>query len=415
MLSSTLTSHRLYALSGGQLSAEHAYLANQLPTLQSWHRHLGHANYRAIYDLACSGYTTGMPIDLSAVPPKCDHCILGKQTKTSIPKTHAGDKASRKLGIVHVDLMEHPDTVSVAGNKYIMDIIDDHSSYAWAIHLAAKSDAFNALQAWALAREVKTSSKIGIYRSDNGELKTDSMRDWLLSRGSQHQFTAPHTSAQNGRVERLHRTLMGKACTMRSTCGIPVNHWDEFLLTACYLSNWTPVTSQGSHTPFEHWTGKKPDLLHLREIGCRAFVLVQNHHNPKVYSRSVECVLIGYSLDSKSYCCYHRESHKVFVSYHVSFIESHQCGTMPPPVIAPTSATSMPNIALEEVPDNNTTPFHPSTPMTPDLPRHSGRATKPSKHRCAMVSYPIHSRFSSDPQIHTGSITISFFIHILFI
>jgi hypothetical protein len=71
--------------------------------------------------------------------------------------------------------MEHPDTVSVAGNKYIMDIIDDHSSYAWAIHLAAKSDAFNALQAWALAQEVKTSSKIGIYRSDNGELKTDSM------------------------------------------------------------------------------------------------------------------------------------------------------------------------------------------------------------------------------------------------
>jgi hypothetical protein len=133
MLSGTLTSYHLYALSGVQLSGDHAYLANQLPTLQSWHCHLSHANYRAIYDLMCSGYAIGMPIDLSAIPPKCDHCILGKQTKTSMLKTRAGDKASRKLVIIHVDLMEHPDTVSAASNKCIMDIIDDHSSYAWAI------------------------------------------------------------------------------------------------------------------------------------------------------------------------------------------------------------------------------------------------------------------------------------------
>jgi hypothetical protein len=201
MLSGTLTSRRLYALSGGLLSAEHAYLAQQLPNLQSWHRRLGHANYRAVYDLARSGNATGMPIDLSAMPPKCDHCILGKQTRSSVPKTRSGDKASRRLGIVHVDLMEHPDTTSATGNKYVMDIIDDFSSYAWSIPLAAKSDAFPALQAWALAWEVKTNSKVGIYRSDNGELKTESMRDWLLSCGTQHQFTAPYTSAQNGQVE----------------------------------------------------------------------------------------------------------------------------------------------------------------------------------------------------------------------
>jgi hypothetical protein len=80
MLSGTLTSRQLYALSGGQLSAEHTYMVNVKPTLHSWHRHLGHANFRAVYDLAHSGNAIGMPIDLSAVPPKCDDCILGKQT-----------------------------------------------------------------------------------------------------------------------------------------------------------------------------------------------------------------------------------------------------------------------------------------------------------------------------------------------
>jgi hypothetical protein len=96
MLSGTLTSRRLYALSSGLLSAEHAYLAQQLPNLQSWHWHLGHANYHAVYDLARSGNATSMPIDLSAMPPKCDHCILGKQTRSSILKTRSGDKASRR-------------------------------------------------------------------------------------------------------------------------------------------------------------------------------------------------------------------------------------------------------------------------------------------------------------------------------
>jgi transposase InsO family protein len=163
-----------------------------------------------------------------------------------------------------------------------MDIIDDFSSYAWSIPLAAKSDAFTALQAWERARELETGLKVGIYCSDNGELKSASMQQWLLSCRSQQQFTAPYTSAQNGRVERLHHTLMGKACAMRSTCGVPVNRWDEFVLTTCYLTNKTPSTSQVGHTPYEHWFSSKPDLSHLREISCRAFVLIQNCHNPKV-------------------------------------------------------------------------------------------------------------------------------------
>ncbi|KAG2060017.1 hypothetical protein BDR06DRAFT_866277, partial [Suillus hirtellus] len=72
-------------------------------------------------------------------------------------------------------------------------------------------------------------------------------------------------------------TLMGRACTMRSNCNVPPNRlWDEFVLTACYLSNHTPIVSQSSHTPFEHWFEHKPDLSHLREIGCHVFVLIQN-------------------------------------------------------------------------------------------------------------------------------------------
>lgn len=62
----------------------------------------------------------------------------------------------------------------------------------------------------------------------------------------------------------------------------------------------------------------------MREIGCRCFVLIQNRHNPKIYDRSIECILVGYDIKSKSYRCYHRGTRQIYSSYHVRFIESHE-------------------------------------------------------------------------------------------
>lgn len=112
--------------------------------------------------------------------------------------------ASKHVGIIHIDLMEHPDVVSAIGHKYIMDLIDDFSSYSWSIPLTAKSDAFPALIAWEYTHKLETGLKVGIYCSDNGELKTDAICEWLLTCGTQHQFTVPYTFMQNGRVEYLH-------------------------------------------------------------------------------------------------------------------------------------------------------------------------------------------------------------------
>ena len=61
------------------------------------------------------------------------------------------------------------------------------------------------------------------------------MKNWLAEQGTNHQFTAPYTSAHIGRVEHMHRTLMGKARTMRLYAGAPTFLWDEFYLTASHL------------------------------------------------------------------------------------------------------------------------------------------------------------------------------------
>lgn len=331
LASGTLVQKQLYALDGVPVQAhDHALLAAPLPDLQSWHLRLGHVNHDYVYDMACGGTVEGMTVDLSSAPPKCSSCILGKQTKTPVPKSREGEKATRRLELVYADLMGPADTMSATGNLYSLNIIDDCTSLSWTIPLPNKQVAFDRYRAWHLAREVETGEKIGCVQIDSGELKSSSMETFLNSRGTRLRFTAPYTSAHNGRVERLHRTLMNKARSMRSYANVPSNRWDEFLLTANYLHIRTPTRSLPCNvTPFEAYHNRKPDLSHLREIGCRAFVLIQNKHNPKIYERSIECVLIGYGPDSKTYRCYHRATRKLVQSYHVAFIESFEEGARP--------------------------------------------------------------------------------------
>lgn len=51
--------------------------------------------------------------------------------------------------------------------------------------------------------------------------------------------------------------------------------------------------------------------------------MVLDQHNPKLNARGIECVLVGYSLNSKAYRCYDRRINKIHKSYHVRFLERH--------------------------------------------------------------------------------------------
>lgn len=139
------------------------------------------------------------------------------------------------------------------------------------------------LQKWHRAVENQSGHKLKILVSDNGELVSKAMEEWCGQLGIDHQRTAPYTSAQNGRAERLHRTILDKARAMLLSCKAPTNLWDEFCATSAYLTNLTASSSLNGRTPFELWFGRKPSLSHLREIGCRAFALV-HVGNPKTFA-----------------------------------------------------------------------------------------------------------------------------------
>ena len=255
--------------------------------------------------------------------------------------------------------------VSRAGNVYSMNMIDDFSGYVWSIPLRAKSNAFTSLQVWHKAVTVQTGETLHIIVTDNGELVSTAMSNWCCSLGIDHQTTAPYMSAQNGRVERLHRTIHGKARAMRLACNAPGSLWDEFFLTASYLTNLTAATANNGRTPYELWFGRIPSLSHLREIGCRAFSL-QSPLPSKIYARSNPCVLIGYAPHSKAYRLWDPVSSRVFNSFHVTFTEhldSVPSPFQPGTILGTTNASSPPSwdVSGPAPPENKTDKAAPKT------------------------------------------------------
>ena len=374
-----------------------AFHANRTPNVETWHRRLGHCNVGAIVDMARKEGAEGMTIDLSCSPAKCDACIRGKQTRSSVPKSREGEKATRPLERVFVDLCGPIRPVSSSGRVYSMNLIDDFSSYVWTFPLKSKGEAASVLQRWHQAVENQCEHRLKILVSDNGELVSNTMASWCSQFGIDHRRTAPYTSAQNGRAERLHRTLLDKARAMLLSCKAPPSLWDEFCATSAYLTNLTASSSLQGRTPFQLWFGRKPSLSHLREIGCRAYALIPGA-TPKSSPRSHACTLIGYSPYSKAYRLWDRTSGRIFDSFHVSFIEhldespvdlhpgttirlnpdappSWNTTSIPPPPIArptdpcpPTYPPILPNLPPPMLTDNTVNPANTSTEYNNSTP-----------------------------------------------
>jgi hypothetical protein len=223
-----------------------------------------------------------------------------------------------------------------------MSLIDNATSMPWAVPLAKKSNAAQALQEWEDERFRETGVRPRIYTTDmGGEFSSAQLKAWFASHGTVHRTTAPHSSAQNGRVERLNRTLSGRMRAMLTAGHLPDYLWSVCMETAAILAAVMPTTANKGRTPHKDYHQSKPNVSHLREIGCRAFVLVEDRHLPKLYNRSIECIMVGYVPNSKAYLLWHQETKRLIKSRNVRFIESHQ-EPWPPWSVEKTTLTPAP-------------------------------------------------------------------------
>ncbi|RDX85859.1 putative helicase CHR10, partial [Mucuna pruriens] len=143
---------------------------------------------------------------------------------------------------------------------------------------------------------------IKILRSDNAkEYFSSELNSYLSSKGILHQSTCPHTPQQNGIAERKNRHLVETAYTLLLSANVPTNHWDEVVLTVCFLINRMPSASLENQIPHSILFSKDK-MYHVppRVFGCVCFVHDVSPGRDKLSARAIKCVFLGYSHDFDS-------------------------------------------------------------------------------------------------------------------
>jgi FtsZ-interacting cell division protein YlmF len=103
---------------------------------------------------------------------------------------------------------------------------------------------------------------------------------------------------------------------------LPKRFWAEALSTATYLRNRSPTTALDDVTPYEAWTGEKPNVEHLKVFGCTAYAHIPKDERKKLDPKARKCIMLGYSSEVKGYRLFNPETQRILYSRDVIFNES---------------------------------------------------------------------------------------------
>jgi hypothetical protein len=239
----------------------------QDPNLRIWHDRLGHLGERNIKKL--QEQSTGLQPMIPG--PKCDGCSLGKMKEA--PHTHNIKKGTRPFESLHADIAGPFPTKGVDGYRYWALFIDDYTMMSWIFPLKEKSE-FEGVFVKLLQSEETFTRRLRFLRLDRGgENVSHSLQQRCENLGIEIIYTATDQHQQNGLAEVGNRIILEKLSPVMISSGLPLKWWPFVLRTCNYIRNLSPVAGKDV-TPWEAWTGEKPDLRHLRVIGSKGYALI---------------------------------------------------------------------------------------------------------------------------------------------
>ncbi|GAU51028.1 hypothetical protein TSUD_291040 [Trifolium subterraneum] len=283
----------------------------------------GHLNYKSLKLLHQKNMVRDIPkIEDSKLV--CEDFLIGKQHRDSIPKS-SNWKSTKRLELIHSDLCGPISPASNSDNKYVLTFIDDFSRKTWVYFLKNKSSVFDCFKKFKCMVEKESSEVICCLRTDRGgEFNSDEFREFCEEHGIKRQLTAAYTPQQNGIAERKNRTIMDMVKSMLAAKDIPKEFWPEAVNWAIYVLNRSPTAAIPDKTPEEAWSSSKPTVKHFKVFGCIAHTYVPDAHRKKLDDKSIKCIFLGVSEESKAYRLYHPPTKRIIISRDVKFVEQEK-------------------------------------------------------------------------------------------
>nr|GFA13816.1 hypothetical protein [Tanacetum cinerariifolium] len=204
----------------------------------------------------------------------CSSCELSKVKRSSF-KSKAIPSSKGRLNLLHMDLCGPMRVASINEKKYILVIVDDYSRYTWTLFLRSKDETPEVLKDFLRMIQRNLQALVITVRTDRGtEFLNKTLNAFFKEEGIEHQTSTARTPKQNGVVERRNRTLVEAARTMLSASQLPLFFWAEAIATAY-----------------------------------------------KMKEKGDQCILVGYSTQSKGYRVYNKRKRIIVESIHIHFDE----------------------------------------------------------------------------------------------
>ena len=165
----------------------------------------------------------------------------------------------------------------------------------------------------------------------------------MIENGIETQMSMPDTPQQNGRAERFQQTIVNGAEAMQHHAGLSNGFWIYAVKAKLHTYNVTLIKRADYKTPTELWSGKKPNISHLRVFGCQAWVHILKKRRSKLEPKSREMIFVGYEPGSKGYQFWDAAHHCIEISHDVKFNE-----TLFPAKEATKSQASMNGLPISE-------------------------------------------------------------------
>ena len=331
------------------------YISNQLETIdhtpilrrlskaathELWHQRLCHPGESVTNNI--SRTTEGVP-NLSQGRNdfyKCETCMRAKMKRMKKFKL----APSVKDNMVHgAGQMFHMDFGFVRGsdfkikeddgriitsrdgyNSYLI-IVDKFSSYTWIMLSRSKDPPLEFVRSFLDTHRDKRGPSTRIRTDQGGELWASSeFQEAIRDSKCLLEPTGAGDPAQNGKAESPNKTFGNMMRGMLYNAGLGSEFWLYALVHAAYVKNHLPHSSHHmSKTPYEAYTGIKPNLSMLRVCGCRVVVKKPQTRNTKLDDNTTQGIFLRYTATDKNIVYLDTITNQEKIASHIIFDEAN--------------------------------------------------------------------------------------------
>jgi hypothetical protein len=206
-------------------------------------------------------------------------------------------------------------------NSYLI-IVDRATRYTWVILTKAKTPQVDLISKFLAVHGSNSTTQRFIRTDEGGELwGSHNFQRMCKDSGFILQPTASDASFQNSMAKRPNHTYGDMMWSMLNAAQLGPEYWSWALLHAVYLKNRIPHRAIGI-TPYQAYTGKKPNLKHLRIFGSPVVSRLPSRRPAKLDSHTSGGIFLGFTATSHN--IYYRDSETkcIKIATHITFDEA---------------------------------------------------------------------------------------------